>query len=169
MTAVLDEQPDPEDSAHTVASLWALRACELLCFFMFATALPWQQPAAWFSIIASMGVLRWWHVNRPAFRARPKAHRQRVYRIYMWVLMSFVGSSCYFLYVPDNVPILAVLVSYLLGNATLIAVRLTGDAVRTTIALCLAVLPTSVRLFVDGLGGNSLLALMGVGGFLMTI
>lgn len=169
MTVVRDEQPDPEDSAHTVVSLWALRACELLCFFMFATALPWQQPAAWFSIIASMGVLRWWHVNRPAFRAQPKAHRRRVYRIYMWVLMSFVGSSCYFLYVPDNVPILAVLMSYLLGNATLIAVRLTGDAVRTTIALCLAVLPTSVRLIVDGLSGNSLLALMGVGGFLMTI
>jgi signal transduction histidine kinase/CheY-like chemotaxis protein len=164
-----DEPADPEDSAHTVASLWALRACELLCFFMFATALPWQQPAAWFSIIASMGVLRWWHVNRPAFRARPKAHRQRVYRVYMWVLMSFVGSSCYFLYVPDNVPMLAVLMTYLLGNATLIAVRLTGDAMRTTIALCLAVLPTSVRLIIDGSGGNTLLALMGVGGFLMTV
>ncbi len=169
MKAVRDEQPDPEDSAHTVASLWALRACELLCFLMFATAMPWQQPAAWFSVIAGMGVLRWWHVNRPAFRALPKARRQRVYRIYMWVLMSFVGSSCYFLYVPDNVPILAVLVSYLLGNATLIAVRLTGDAVRTTIALCLAVLPTSIRLIVDGIGGNTLLALMGVGGFLMTV
>jgi signal transduction histidine kinase/CheY-like chemotaxis protein len=169
VTPVRDEQPDPEDSAHTVASLWALRACEFLCFLMFATAMPWQQPAAWFSIIASMGVLRWWHVNRPAFRARPKAHRQRVYRIYMWVLMSFVGSSCYFLYVPDNVPILAVLVSYLLGNATLIAVRLTGDAMRTTIALCLAVLPTSLRLIIDGLGGHTLMALMGVGGFLMTV
>jgi signal transduction histidine kinase/CheY-like chemotaxis protein len=168
VSAPRNEQPDPEDSAHTVASLWALRACELLCFLMFATAMPWQQPAAWFSIIASMGVLRWWHVNRPTFRARSKAHRQRVYRIYMWVLMSFVGSSCYFLYLPDNVPILAVLMSYLLGNATLIAVRLTGDAVRTTIALCLAVLPTSIRLIVDGLGGNALLAMMGVGGLLMT-
>jgi signal transduction histidine kinase/BarA-like signal transduction histidine kinase len=164
-----EDQPDPEDSAHTVASLWALRACELLCVFMFATALPWQQPALWFAIIAGMGMLRWWHVNRPAFRALPKARRQRVYRIYMWVLMSFVGSSCYFLYVPGNVPILAVLVSYLLGNATLIAVRLTGDVVRTTIALCLAVLPTSVRLIVDGLGGNHLLVLMGIGGFLMTV
>ncbi|WP_439519454.1 hybrid sensor histidine kinase/response regulator [Hydrogenophaga sp.] len=169
MTSGRDEQPDPEDAAHTVASLWALRACELLCFFMFATAMPWQQPAAWFSIIAVMGVLRWWHVNRPAFRALPKVHRQRVYRIYMWVLMSFVGSSCYFLYVPGNVPMLAVLMSYLLGNATLIAVRLTGDAMRTTIALCLAVLPTSVRLIADGMGGNTLLVLMGVGGFLMTM
>ncbi len=169
MTGARDEPPDPEDSAHTVASLWALRACELLCFFMFATVLPWHQPAVWFSIIASMGVLRWCHVNRPAFRARPKAHRQRVYRIYMWVLMSFVGSSCHFLYVPDNVPMLAVLVTYLLGNATLIAVRLTGDAMRTTVALCLAVLPTSTRLIVDGLSGNTLLTLMGVGGFLMTV
>jgi signal transduction histidine kinase/CheY-like chemotaxis protein len=164
-----DEQPDPEDSAHTVASLWALRACELLCALMFATALPWQQPAAWFSVIAGMGTLRWWHVNRPAFRALPKPRRQRVYRIYMWVLMAFVGSSCGFLYVPDNVPMLAVLMSYLLGNATLIAVRLTGDVVRTTIALCLAVLPTSVRLIVDGLGGQTLLVLMGTGGLLMTL
>lgn len=164
-----DEQPDPEDSAHTVASLWALRACELLCALMFATALPWQQPAAWFSVIAGMGMLRWWHVNRPAFRALPKARRQRAYRIYMWVLMAFVGSACWFLYVPDNVPMLAVLMSYLLGNATLIAVRLTGDVVRTTIALCLAVLPTSVRLIADGLGGHTLLVLMGIGGMLMTV
>jgi signal transduction histidine kinase/BarA-like signal transduction histidine kinase len=164
-----DERPDPEDSAHTVASLWALRACELLCACMFATALPWQQPFAWFAVIAGMGVLRWWHVNRPGFRARPKQHRRRVYRIYMWVLMSFVGSACWFLYVPGNVPILAVLVSYLLGNATLIAVRLTGDVVRTTIALCLAVLPTSVRLIFDGIGGDALLVMMGIGGILMTV
>lgn len=169
MKPVGDDRPDPEDSAHTVASLWALRACELLCAFMFATALPWQQPFAWFSVIAAMGVLRWWHVNRPAFRARPKQHRRRVYRIYMWVLMSFVGSACWFLYVPGNVPILAVLMSYLLGNATLIAVRLTGDVARTTIAICLAVLPTSIRLIVDGLSGHALLAMMGIGGILMTV
>lgn len=163
------ETLDPQDSSRTLASLWALRACELLCVFMFATALPWQQPALWFLIIACMGALRWWHVNRPAFRALPKSRRRRVYRIYMWVLMSFVGSSCWFLHVPDNVPILAVLVSYLLGNATLIAVRLTGDVVRTTIALCLAVLPTSVRLMVDGLYGNPLLLMMGIGGILITV
>jgi signal transduction histidine kinase len=164
-----EDQPDPEDSAHTVASLWALRACELLCALMFATALPWQQPALWFSVIGGMGMLRWWHVNRPVFRNLPKARRQRVYRIYMWVLMAFVGSACWFLYVPDNIPMLAVLMSYLLGNATLIAVRLTGDVVRTTIALCLAVLPTSVRLIVDGLGGHTLLVMMGTGGILMTV
>lgn len=170
MTPLRDERPDPEDNAHTVASLWALRACELVCALMFATALPWQQPFAWFSVIAAMGVLRWWHVNRPAFRALPKRDRQRVYRIYMWVLMSFVGSACWFLYVPSNVPILAVLMSYLLGNATLIAVRLTGDVVRTTIALCLAVLPTSIRLIVDGIrGDHALLVMMGTGGMLMTV
>lgn len=168
MTPTRDERPDPEDSAHTVSSLWALRICELLCALMFATALPWQQPFAWFSVIAALGMLRWWHVNRPSFRARPKQQRRRTYRIYMWVLMSYVGSACYFLYVPGNIPIQAVLMSYLLGNATLIAVRLTGDLMRTTIALCLAVLPTSIRFIVEGAAGNTLLMLMGIGGICMT-
>ncbi len=169
MTPTRDERPDSEDSAHTVSSLWALRICELLCALMFATALPWQQPFAWFSVIAGLGMLRWWHVNRPSFRARPKQQRRRIYRIYMWVLMSYVGSACYFLYVPGNIPIQAVLMSYLLGNATLIAVRLTGDLMRTTIALCLAVLPTSIRFIVEGAAGNTLLMLMGIGGICMTI
>ena len=164
-----DERPDPEDSTHTGYSLWVLRLCELLCALMFATALPWQQPFAWFAVIAAVGTLRWWHVNRPSFRARPKSERRRIYRIYMWVLMAYVGSAAFFLYVPGNIPMQAVLMSYLLGNATLIAVRLTGDLMRTTIALCLAVLPTSIRFIVEGAGdGNTLLMLMGAGGMAMT-
>ncbi|TWO71645.1 response regulator [Caenimonas sedimenti] len=165
-----DERPDPEDSAHTVASLWALRACEVLCVLMFSTAIPWQRVTTWFGVIAALGVLRWWHVNRPWFRASPKPARQRVYRIYMWVLMTYVGSACWFLYVPANLPIQAVLMSYLLGNATLVAVRLTGDVMRTTIALVLAVLPTSLRFIVEGtLDQHNLLVMMGVGGLLMTV
>ncbi len=170
MTVAREDRPDPEDSAHTIASLWALRACELLCALMFATAMPWQRAFGWFAIIAALGVFRWWHVNRPHFRAQPKALRQRAYRLHMWVLMAFVGSSCWTLYVPGNIPIQAVLMSYLLGNATLVAVRLTGDAVRTTIALFLAVMPTALRFIHEGVTeGPELLTLMGVGGVLMTI
>lgn len=169
MTREGDERPDPEDSAHTVASMWALRACELLCALMFATALPWQQAFGWFAVIACIGVVRWWHVNRPGFKALSKPRRQRVYRLYLWALMSYVGSSCWFLYVPGNVPMQAVLMSYLLGNGTLITVRLTGDVMRTIISLCLAVVPTSLRLIVEGAQGNTLVMLMGIGGILMTI
>jgi signal transduction histidine kinase/CheY-like chemotaxis protein len=136
---------------------------------MFSTAIPWQRVCAWFSVIAAVSVLRWWHVNQPSFKARPKLHRQRIYRIYLWVLMTYVGSACWFLYVPGNLPIQAVLMTYLLGNATLIAVRLTGDVMRTTIALCLAILPTSTRFIVEGAGGNNLLLMMGIGGFMMTV
>lgn len=164
-----EERPDPEDSAHTVVSLWALRACEILCVLMFSTAIPWQQVCAWFSVIAAVSVLRWWHVNRPTFKARPKAYRQRIYRTYLWLLMTYVGSACWFLYVPGNLPIQAVLMTYLLGNATLIAVRLTGDVMRTTIALCLAILPTATRFVLEGAQGNTLLMMMGIGGFMMTV
>lgn len=169
MSAALDPKADPEDRAHTVAGFWVLRASELLVALMFSTALPWQRSFTWFTIIAILGSIRWWHVNSRGFKALPKPRRRRIYRIYVWVLMSFVGSACYFLYVPDNLPIQAVLITYLLGNATLIAVRLTGDVVRTAIALCLAVVPTSLRFIAEGAAeGHPLLMLMGVGGVLMT-
>ena len=169
MTVAGDERPDAEDSAHTVVSLWALRACEVLCALMFSTELPWANVFSWFAVIAALSVLRWWHVNRPSFKARPKAYRQRVYRIYLWMLMTYVGSACWFLYVPGNLPIQAVLMTYLLGNATLIAVRLTGDVMRTTIALCLAIMPTSLRFVIEGAQDNTLLMMMGMGGFMMTV
>lgn len=168
MTPEQEQKPDPEDNAHTVAAFWALRASELLVAVMFSTVLPWLRSFTWFAIIAALGTLRWWHVNSPRFKELPKARRQRTYRIYVWVLMSFVGSASYFLYVPGNLPIQAVLLTYLLGNATLIAVRLTGDVVRTAIALCLAVVPTSLRFIAEGAEGNVLLLLMGCGGLLMT-
>lgn len=169
MSAEQEQAPDPEDSAHTLPVFWLLRACELLVALMFATALPWYQPFAWFGIVVLLGSVRWWHVNRPAFRALPKARRRGIYRLYVWALMSFVGTASWFLYVPDNLPIQAVLAVYVLGTGTLIAVRLTGDIVRTAIALCLAVLPTSLRFVAEGLDRQPLLALMGLAGVLMTL
>ncbi len=169
MTSEPDRKADPEDSAHTVASFWVLRACELLVALMFSTALPWQRSFGWFGIIAGLGTMRWIHVNTPRFRALPRARRRRAYRMHVWLLMSFVGSAAYFLYLPGNLPMQAVLLCYLLGNATLIAVRLTGDVVRTAIALCLAVVPTSLRAIMEGAQGNVLLMMMGWGGLLMTV
>jgi len=169
VTAAPDTKADPEDSAHTVASFWVLRACELLVALMFSTALPWQRSFGWFALIAGLGTLRWIHVNSARFRALPRVRRRRAYRIHVWVLMSFVGSAAYFLYIPGNLPMQAVLLCYLLGNATLIAVRLTGDVVRTAIALCLAVLPTSLRAIIEGAQDNLLLMMMGWGGLLMTV
>jgi signal transduction histidine kinase/CheY-like chemotaxis protein len=169
MTQPQDERPDPEDSAQHTASLVALRACEALCAVMFSTVLPWQQTVAWFGVIAAISAVRHWHVQRPSFRMRPREQRKRVYRIYMWVLMAFVGSSCHFLYVPGNLPIQAVLMSYLLGNGTMITVRLTGDPARTAIALFLAIFPTSIRFVIEGAQDNTLLMLMGIGGMMMAV
>ena len=169
MNPELDQRPDPEDGAHTRSVFWVLRASELLGALMFATALPWQQSFGWFAIIAVVSSIRSWHVNQPGFRASPKEQRRKIYRLYVWALMAYVGSAAYFLYVPGNLPMQAVLGCYLLANATLIAIRLTGDFKRTAVALCLAFLPTSIRFFVDGLYGDPLLLLLGIGGFLMTV
>ena len=169
MSADLDQRPDPEDGAHTQGVFWVLRASELLGALMFATSIPWQQSFGWFAVIGILSSIRVWHVNQPGFRASPKARRRKIYRRYVWGLMAYVGSAAYFLYVPDDLPMQAVLGCYLLANATLIAIRLTGDFMRTSIALCLAFLPTSIRFFVDGLDGPTMLLLLGIGGILMTV
>ena len=163
------QRPDPEDGAHTVPVYWTLRACELLGALIFATALPWSQPFTWFVLVAGFGSWRWWHVTRPQFKALPTARRRLVYRLCVWTSMFLVGSAWYFLYVPGNQVMMVVLAIYLMGSAALVALRVTGDFARTVVAVCLAVLPTSARFFSEGLQGDLLLVLLGVGGVLMTI
>ena len=163
------QRPDPEDGAHTVPVYWTLRACELLGALIFATALPWSQPFTWFALVAGFGSWRWWHVTRPRFKALPTARRRLIYRLCVWTSMLLVGSAWYFLYVPGNQVMMVVLAIYLMGSAALVALRVTGDFARTVVAVCLAVLPTSARFFIEGLQGNLLLVLLGVGGVLMTI
>jgi two-component system, sensor histidine kinase len=172
VTAATPEQgqrPDPEDGAHTVPVYWTLRACELLGALIFSTALPWQQAFTWFALVAGFGSWRWWHVTRPQFKALPTARRRMVYRLCVWTSMFLVGSAWYFLYVPGNQVMMVVLAIYLMGSAALVALRVTGDFARTVVAVCLAVLPTSARFFIEGLQGNLLLVLLGIGGVLMTI
>jgi two-component system, sensor histidine kinase len=163
------QRPDPEDGAHTVPVYWTLRACELLGALIFSTALPWQQTFTWFALVASFGSWRWWHVTRPQFKALPTERRRLIYRLCVWTSMFLVGSAWYFLYAPGNQVMMVVLAIYLMGSAALVALRVTGDFARTVVAVCLTVLPTSARFFVEGLQGNLLLVLLGIGGVLMTI
>ena len=76
--------------------------------------------------------------------------------------MFMVGSTWYFLYVPGNQVMMVVPAIYLMGSAALVALRVTGDFARTVVAVCLAVLPTSARFFIEGLQGDLLLVLLGM-------
>lgn len=163
-----DQRPDPEDGAHTVGVFWMLRSCELLGALIFSIALPWWQPFTWFAIVAGFGSWRWWYVTRPRFKALPLARRRQLYRRCVWTSMLLVGSAWYFFYVPGSLVMQVVLGIYLLGSAALVAMRVTGDFVRMAVAVCLAVLPTSLRFLVEGFEGDELLVLLGVGGLLMT-
>ncbi len=158
-----------EERSQTPFAFSMLRVSDLLCALIFSTVLPWQQTFIWFAVVASIRSLRLWHISRPWFLALPAASRRRTYRYYLWALTGFIGSSCYFLYVPDDVAMQAVLGIYLLGCAALLAVPLTGDYVRTMVAVCLAVLPTSIRFLVEGSQGSVILTLLGAGGVLMTL
>lgn len=165
----LIQRPRRGKRSQTPVAFWMLRASDLLCALIFSTVLPWQQTFTWFAVVAGIRSLRLWHISRPQFQVLPTIQRRRIYRYYLWLLMGFIGSSCYFLYVPDNVAMQAVLGIYLLGCAALLAVPLTGDYVRTQVAVCLAVLPTSIRFLVEGSQGSMILTLLGAGGVLVTL
>jgi two-component system, sensor histidine kinase len=166
---LLNQRPDPEDGAHTVAVYWLLRSLEITGVFIFSNALPWKMPMMWFLLVAGFGTWRWWHVTRPGFRDLPIATRRKHYRICVWISMFFVGSAAYFLYAPGNLPMLAILAVYVLGSAALVAMRVAGDFTRTVVAVCLVILPTSIRLIAEGLQGNFLLSSLGIAGVLATV
>ena len=163
-----DQRPDPEDGAYTAIMFWVLRASDLLGALLFSTVLPWWHAVSWFAVLASLSSIRLWYVTRPRFLALAKAERRRQYRLYVWLLMAYLGSSAYFLYVPGDLAVQVILSVYLLACGSVIAIRLTGDTVRTAVALGLAFLPAAFRFIAEGIDGNNLLLLFGIGGILMT-
>jgi two-component system, sensor histidine kinase len=164
-----DHWPEPVDGESGVFVFWLLRACELLVAIIFATELPWQQPLTWLIITSSLATLRFLHLDRPDFRAMPMAHRQRIHRMYAWLMMSSVGSACYFLYVPASLPMQVALCTFLLVDAALVVARPSGDLVRTALAMCLVILPTSLRFIIEGFETDIPLMSLGIGGFLVAV
>jgi len=63
----------------------------------------------------------------------------------------------------------ATLSAFLLGSAVVIVAHPTDDFIRTAVALCLALLPTSFRFVVEGYRDDKTLMWMGVSGILVTI
>lgn len=171
MTAPASSQshpPDPEAIPYSPAAFLILRACELWGAFIFMSEVPRWQPLTWWLLVASAATWRMWYSRTQSFKDKTWVQRRQIYRWSIWLMMFWVGSASYFLYVPGNLTMHTVLGVYLLASATLVALRVAGDFVRTLVAVCLIILPTSIRLMVEGANGNSLTFMLGVGGFLIT-
>ncbi len=160
--------PDPEAIPYSPAAFLILRACELWGAFIFMSDVPRWKPLTWWLLVASAATWRMWYSRTQSFKNKSWLQRRHIYRWSIWVMMFWVGSAAYFLYVPGNLTMHTVLGVYLLASATLVALRVAGDFVRTLVAVCLIILPTAVRLMIEGAGGNSLTFMLGVGGFLIT-
>ncbi|RYF43184.1 MAG: hypothetical protein EOO25_04205, partial [Comamonadaceae bacterium] len=161
------QRPDPEDVPYAGSVFWALRACEVLGALMFATVLPWWKPLLWWLLVAGTGSARSLYLHSARFKAIAPERRRWHFRWTIWTMMACVGSAAYFLYLPGNNVMHAVLGVYLLGSAALVALRTAGDLLRTAVAVCLVLLPTAARFLVEGVQHSPLLALLGIGGGLM--
>ncbi|TWO70285.1 hybrid sensor histidine kinase/response regulator [Caenimonas sedimenti] len=168
MSSVLDHRPDPEDGTHTPANYLIFRATDLLGALLYMTVLPWWQPFTWFCICAFTGTLRYWHATRPWFAALPQAQRRGAYRFYTWVHTGAIGGAAYFCFVSGNMLMLTLLGVHLFGAATVAALRLSADFLRNAVAVTLIIAPTALRCIAEGvMQHNTLLFLMGIGGFFM--
>jgi signal transduction histidine kinase len=168
MTAAGAARPDPEDGTHTVANLLLFRASDAVAASIYLTVLPWWRPAGWLLLVTCTGTWRWWRNSRPPFLALPLAQRRALYRRRTWLHMASLGSAAFWLYAPDNPMLVILLGVHVWGMASVAALRLSSDFVRSAVALSLLVVPTSLHAIADGLAHDGwLFVLMGVGGFFM--
>jgi signal transduction histidine kinase/CheY-like chemotaxis protein len=168
VSAPLDQRPDPEDGTHNPTNYFVFRACDLLGACLYMTALPWVLPFTWFVLVFCTGTLRFWAANRPGFPARPLAERRRSYRLFSWLHLAAIGSAAGFVYVQGDMLMLTLLGVHLFGAATVAALRLSADFLRNAVGVSLIIAPTALRSIYEGsTQGNTLLLLMGIGGFFM--
>jgi two-component system, sensor histidine kinase len=161
---------DYEDAAFTSSAsvFWSLRVGEALQAFIFLVSLPFWKPLTWFVLVAGSGVWLNWYANRPAIKQLPTQERRWHYRWGIWLRMGFGGTAVYFLYVTGDVTMQLLLSTSLLCSAVLLTLRMAGDYVRVLVAVALLLLPTSIRNIYEGITGNILSLLIGLGGFVVT-
>jgi two-component system, sensor histidine kinase len=168
--APVEAHADLEDAAFTTSMpvFWSLRVGEALQAFIFLISLPLWKPLAWFILVAGSGVWLNWYANRPAIKKLPTQERRWHYRWGIWLRMGFGGTAVYFLYVTGDVTMQLLLSTSLLCSAVLLTLRMAGDYVRVLVAVALLLLPTSIRNIYEGITGNILSLLIGLGGFVVT-
>ncbi len=170
MQAPIEARADLEDAAFTSSMpvFWSLRLGEALQAFIFLISLPLWKPLVWFILVAGSGVWLNWYANRPAIKNLPTAQRRWHYRWGIWLRMGFGGTAVYFLYVTGDVTMQLLLSTSLLCSAVLLTLRMAGDYVRVLVAVAVLLLPTSIRNIYEGITGNILSLLIGLGGFVVT-
>lgn len=150
-SALADSTPDPEELPADAASFpFGIAALGFLAYY-FANVLPYWKPLTWWLLVAVSGVLRLWTIRRLPFDTMPERKRRWLLRGLIWSFMAANSSVAYFLYVPGDTVLHALLTVYLLGIATVLIAHLSGvDKLRILVALLILGVPTGLRLVIEG-------------------
>ncbi|MBI2771116.1 MAG: hybrid sensor histidine kinase/response regulator [Burkholderiales bacterium] len=153
------ETPDPEDGAHSLLTFLVFRGAELFGAFLYITAVPWWRLATWYLLVFTAASLRFLYATRPGL-----ARRRAGYRFFAWLHVTALGSAAYFMYVPESLLMQTVLGVQLFAMAAAMALRLSGDFLRTAVGVTLVIAPAALRAIYEGTGGGNVLqALIGGG------
>lgn len=147
-------------------SLYALiRACELFGALVFVQFQPAWMPLTWFALMTLADTWGAWRVTRRDFRTLPFERRRRIYRQCIWQSTAMVGSAVFFLYVPGNYVAHSLLGIYLTASGVIVAMWGVRDVLRTGVAVGLILVPTAIRMGIEGMevGRGVVLLLSGTG------
>ncbi|MFZ3003542.1 MAG: hybrid sensor histidine kinase/response regulator [Undibacterium umbellatum] len=145
-------QPDPEEiPADALIFPGAMVALALTAYY-FSNILPAWKPLTWWLLVAFTGTLRLAIIRRTKFDSMPEQRRRWLLRGLIWVYMASISSGTYFLYVPGDIAMQALLTVYLLGTATVLITHLAGmDWVRIMVSLLILGTPNALHLIIEGL------------------
>ncbi len=156
-------------STQPVKLFLLIRACELLGALLFLPALPAWKPLLWLALVAGAGSWGFWRVRRPDFKGLPARRRRDIYRRYIWQSSAAVGSACVLLYAPGSDHGLhALLGTYLVATAGLVAMWGVRDIERTALAVVLILCPTVLRFMAEGaIDGRPMVFFLGACGVVL--
>jgi two-component system, sensor histidine kinase len=144
-----------------------IRTSELLGALIYVQLLPMWMPLTWFLLMAATDTWGAWRVTRPDFKTLAPERRKSIYRQCVWQSTAAVGSSAYLLYVPGNYAAHALLGTFLMCSAVIVAMWGVRDVQRTAVAVALILLPSGIRMIAEGVvvghWGIPLLAAAGLG------
>jgi len=147
-----DSPPDPEELPADGSSFPAGMVLLALIAYYFSGVLPVWKPLVWWFLVFSTGTFRIWMIKRSDFSTMSDNGRRWLLRGLIWLFIAAISTSTYFLYVPANIELQAMLTVYLIGTAIISIAHLTGvDWIRIFVVMLILAAPNGIHLIYEGI------------------
>lgn len=157
---------NPQDLATNWAVWSIFKAGQILIAGFFVVAQPLWMPLAWLGSVWICELVYFAALKLTRASQASKERLAGMEKLAFYVSFTALGSAAYFLYVPGNLAMQGVLAVCLVTIGALSVMRFAGNNLRGSLGAVLVIVPSSIRLLLEG---RWIEMLMGVGGFMVVL